>query len=188
MEEGELPKAVKDYSKDLEPSLEPETGIMDVESPQTGDDKMAEVVVESTVTKDDKMNQVVVEVSPLAKDDNLANAELPLSRDDHKDIEPPLSETEIEQPSVAVNDNKPDDVEPLVEPKENVVEGETTLAKDHNLEHPLAEPGNQEQVEPPTARSNSMDVQSQLAKSDNREDVAPPLARTEDTATAGKLF
>lgn len=92
-----------------------------------------------------------------------------------------LAEAEIEQP---LNDNRLDDVEPLVETEMNLVEVETSLAKDRNSEHPVAEPGIPEQVEP---RIDSIDVQSQITKSDKRDDVEP-VGRINDAATAGKLF
>lgn len=77
-----------------------------------------------------------------------------------------------------------DDVEPLVETEVNLVEVETSPAKDHNSEHPVAEPGIPEQVEP---RIDSADVQSQLTKSNKGDDVEP-VGRIDDAATAGKLF
>lgn len=125
MEQGELPKAVNGYRKDLEPPL-PKADEKDVESPQTGDDKTE------------------VCESPLAKNDD-------------------KEETGMEQPSVAEKDEL-DDVEPPLENKGNFEKVENTLVKDHNLEHPLAEPANQEQVQSLTVISNIIDARSPLAK------------------------
>lgn len=160
--QGELQKAVNDYTKDLEPPL-PKADEMNVGPPQTGDDKME--VVETQVAKNDA-------IEPLVRND--------------KETEPLLSETELEQPSVT-GKNELDDVEPPLENKENFERVENTLAKDNNLEHPLTEPGNQDQAEPATVRRDTIAIQSPLAKSDDREHADLPLGRKEDTATAGML-
>ena len=162
IEQGELQKAVNDYTKDLEPPL-PRADKMDFGPPQTRDDKME--VVETLVAKNDAIEALV--------------------RND-KEIEPLLSGTELEQPSVT-GKNELDDVEPPLEINENFERVENTLAKDHNLEHPLTEPGNQDQAEPATVQSDTIAIQSPLAKSDDREHAELPLGRKEDTATAGML-
>ena len=179
MEQGELPKAVNDYTKDVQPPL-PKADEKDVESPQTEDDKTE--VFESE-----------------------------LAKDDDKESELLLSETRIEQPSVAKKDEL-GDIAPPLENKENFEKVENMPVKDHNLEHSLAEPGSQEQVqslsgrgdiidaqsslaepghqekdEDPAVRSDTIDVQSPLDKPGNSEHVEPTLTGNEDTATAGKL-